>query len=347
MLLQEIWGVIMANVINTNVGSINAQKNLSRANNALSTTMQRLSSGLRINSAKDDAAGLAITERQTTQIRGMNQAMRNANDGISLAQTAESALVEVTTNLQRMRELAVQSSNGVYAASDRVSMQKEVQALQEEIGRTMQIANFNGVGLFFNTSDNNFVTTMGFHVGANGNVSANMSTDVNRINFNNLHEFSVAANGTRGSVNGVVLGAAGSASLFSAMVSAKIFGFDAATSGVFGGVVTASGVVDNGSVLSITTLTGAQMAINWIDAGLNVVNDVRATFGALQNRFESTIRNLQDSVEATEASRSRIRDADFAAETANLTKTQILQQASISMLAQANQAPQNVLSLLQ
>jgi flagellin len=337
----------MAQVINTNVSSLTAQKNLSRTNNALSTTMQRLSSGLRINSAKDDAAGLAITERQTTQIRGMNQAMRNANDGISLAQTAESALVEVTSNLQRMRELAVQSANGVYATSDRISLQKEVSALQEEIGRTMQIANFNGVELFFQTADNEFATTMGFHVGANAGITANMTTDVNRVEFDNLHEFSVAANGTRGSVNGVVLGGGGSAALFSALLSAKIFGFDGATSGAFGGVITTTAATDNASVLSIVSQTGAQLAINWIDAGLNIVNDVRATFGALQNRFESTIRNMQDSVEATEASRSRIRDADFAAETASLTRTQILQQASISMLAQANSQPQSVLSLLQ
>jgi flagellin len=338
----------MANVINTNVMSINAQKNLSRSNSTLATTMQRLSSGLRINSAKDDAAGLAITERQGAQIRGMNQAMRNANDGISLAQTGEAALVEVTNNLQRMRELAVQSANGVYSKSDRVSMQKEVQALQEEIGRSLQIANFNGQGLFFNTSDNNFQTTVGFHIGANAGVSANMSTDANRINFSMLFKYSVAGNGTRGSVNGQLLGAAGSASLFSALTSAKIFGFDAATSGVFGGgISTSAGAVEAASVLSIATVSGAQFAINWIDAGLNIVNDVRSSFGALQNRFESTVRNLQDSVEATEASRSRIRDADFAQETANLTRAQILQQAGVAMLAQANQQPQSVLSLLQ
>jgi flagellin len=324
--------------------SLNAQKNLSRSNNALSVSMERLSSGLRINSAKDDAAGLAITERQTTQIRGMNQAMRNANDGISLGQTAESALVEVTTNLQRMRELAIQSANGVYNASDRISMQKEVEALQEEVGRTMQIANFNGMGLFYNdaTADNGFISVMGFHIGANS-FSANASTDPNRVYFNNV----IRSSAIDGSVNGVQVGGAASVSLFSAFASAKIFGFDPTTSGVYGGDLSASATITNVSVLSIVTITGAQYAINWIDHGLNMVNDTRATFGALQNRFESTIRNLQDSVEATEASRSRIRDADFAAETAAMTRAQILQQAGVSMLAQANSVPQNVLSLLQ
>jgi flagellin len=334
----------MAQVINTNLMSLNAQKNLSRSNNALSVSMERLSSGLRINSAKDDAAGLAITERQTTQIRGMNQAMRNANDGISLGQTAESALVEVTNNLQRMRELAIQSANGVYNESDRISMQKEVKALQEEVGRTMQIANFNGMGLFFNDTSgggNGFMSTMGFHIGANS-FSANASTDPNRVYFKNV----IATSAADGSVNGIKVG--GSAiSLFSAFVSAKIFGFAAGSSGVYGGTLSAGASVANSDVLSLLTVSGAQYAINWIDHGLNMVNDTRATFGALQNRFESTIRNLQDSVEATEASRSRIRDADFAAETAAMTRAQILQQAGVSMLAQANSVPQNVLSLLQ
>jgi flagellin len=300
--------------------------------------MQRLSSGLRINSAKDDAAGLAITERQTTQIRGMNQAMRNANDGISLAQTAESALVEVTSNLQRMRELAVQASNAVYNDSDRVSLQKEVTALQEEIGRTMKLANFNGISLF-DGSAASFQTTMGFHIGANS-VSANLSTDANRISFDNTFDTRIAA----GSVNGEGVGAS-AANLFAAMQSAKIF--DVTSGQIGGGTVSAGATVAAGDVLSLASITGAQYAMNWIDHGLNIVNDTRASFGALQNRFESTIRNLQDSVEATEASRSRIRDADFAAETASLTRTQILQQASISMLAQANSAPQSVLSLLQ
>jgi flagellin len=340
----------MSSVIYSNLLSLNSQKNLSRSNSMLATSMQRLSSGLRINSAKDDAAGLAITQRQEAQVKGMDQAMRNANDGISLSQTAESALNETTSNLQRIRELAVQSANGVYNASDRISLQKEVSALQEEIGRSLQVANFNGISLFdknHNNSGTQFISTLGFHVGANEAISVNTSTDANRIQFKLTFEFSVAANGIRGSVNGVQLGGATvSATLFSAMVSAKIFGYDFATSGVFGGVITASGVVTNGSVMSIVTVTGAQMAINWVDAALNVVNDVRASFGALSNRFDSVVRNLQDNAESTTASQSRIRDADFASETANLTRAQILQQAGVAMLAQANQQPQNVLSLL-
>ena len=301
----------MSQIINTNVMSLNAQKNLSRSS-------------------------------------GMNQAIRNANDGISLGQTAEAALVEVTNNMHRMRELAIQSANGVYSKSDRVSMQKEVLALQEEVGRTLQIANFNNRALFFQSGDS-FITSMGFHIGANQGVSVNASTDPNRINFSLLFKFSVAGNGVRGSVNGLgSLGGIGSASLFSALLSARIFGYDAGGSGVFGGgISTSAGAVEAGSVLSIATISGAQSAINWIDAGINIVNDVRSSFGALQNRFESTVRNLQDSVEATEASRSRIRDADFAMETAALTRAQILQQAGVAMLAQANQVPQGVLQLLQ
>lgn len=334
----------MSQIINTNVMSLNAQKNLSRSNGMLATAMQRLSSGLRINSAKDDAAGLAITERQAAQIRGMNQAIRNANDGISLGQTAEGALNEVTNNLHRMRELAIQSANGVYSKSDRLSMQKEVFALQEEVGRTLQIANFNNRALFFQSGDS-FLTSMGFHIGANAGSGPNMSTDPNRIEFSLLFRIS-AANGARGSVNGFQLGEGGSVSLFSALQSARIFGYDVGGTGIFGGAQN-TGAHAALSVLTVATITGAQYAINWIDGALNIVNDVRASFGALQNRFESTVRNLQDSVEATEASRSRIRDADFALETAALTRAQILQQAGVAMLAQANQVPQGVLQLLQ
>jgi flagellin len=334
----------MANSIYTNLASLSAQKNLTRAQNMMATTMQRLSSGLRINSAKDDAAGLAITERQSAQIRGMNQAIRNANDGISLAQTGESALNEVASNLQRMRELAVQSANGVYTSSDRISMQKEVAALQKEIGRSLQVANFNGVSLFFSGGDQ-FISSIGFHVGANEGATVNTSTDANRIVFSMKFDTSVAANGVRGSVNGFQVGKNGSQTLFTAMISSHIFSFSK-TKGVEGGTVSAKAQVAAGSVLSVVTVTGAQYAINWVDSAINVVNDVRASFGALQNRFESTVRNLQDNVESTTAAQSRIRDADFATETANLTKFQILQQAGTAMLAQANSQPQNVLSLL-
>jgi len=335
----------MAQSINTNLSALIAQKHLTRSSSQLSTAMERLSSGLRINSAKDDSAGLAITERQGAQIRGMDQAMRNANDGISLAQTAESALNEVAGNLQRMRELAVQSANGVYTVSDRISMQKEVQALQEEVGRSLKVANFNGISLFTESGDQ-FISTMAFQIGANVGSAPAMTTDSNRIEFQLYFDTSVAANGVRGSVNGSVKGGT-NVTLFEAMVSSKIFGNDSTTSGVFGGVISANAAVTAADELSIVTQTGAEYAVNWIDSALNIVNDVRASFGALSNRFDSTVRNLQDNIESTTASRSRIRDADFAMETASLTRAQILQQAGVAMLAQANQQPQNVMRLLQ
>jgi flagellin len=351
----------MPNVINTNLAALNAQKNLARAQDSMATTMQRLSSGLRINSAKDDAAGLAITERQSAQIRGMNQAIRNANDGISLAQTGESALNEVASNLQRMRELAVQSANGVYSQSDRISMQKEVQALQKEIARSLQITNFNGRLMFFSGQGTDFASSMAFQVGANEATYSNgtWSANPNRIDFRMQFNTLATADGLgywgksdtirHGSVNGVnSFETTQAITLFDVMTSCRIFSYNLTTHAVSGGTLDANaGMVKNSDVLSIATMTGAQFAINWVDTALDVVNNVRASFGALQNRFESTVRNLQDNIESTTAAQSRIRDADFAAETANLTKYQIIQQAGTAMLAQANQQPQQVLRLLQ
>jgi flagellin len=281
----------MASVINTNVMSLTAQKNLSRAQSTIGVSMQRLSTGLRINSAKDDAAGLAISESMTSQVRGMNMGMRNANDGISLAQTAESNLQEVTNALQRIREVAVQSSNGTYTTSDRAAYQKEVSQLQSEIGRILDTANFNGKSLF-NSAGDGYASQLSFQVGAD-NVANNRIT-----------------------VTGIAMRSA-------------------------------SAITDVVSGLSVSSLSGAQSAINRIDAALQYVNETRATFGAIQSRFDSVIANTQNVVEATEASRSRIRDADFAQETASMTKSQIMMQASMAMLAQANAAPQSVLQLLQ
>ncbi len=264
-------------VINTNVASLNAQRNLSESSGSLATSLQRLSSGLRINSAKDDAAGLAISERMTSQIRGLNQAARNANDGISLAQTAEGAMAEVTNNLQRIREIAVQSANATNSASDRAALDAEVQTLIAEIGRVAADTTFNGVQLL------NTAATLSFQVGANSGDTVDLSTvDV---------------------------------------------------SGVISGDVT--------SAANATTMLGA------VDTALTTVNGARADLGGAQNRFESIVRSLQTTAENLSASRSRIQDADFAAETANLTRAQILQQAGTAMLAQANAAPQNVLALLQ
>lgn len=266
----------MAQIINTNILSLNAQRNLTTSQGALQTSLQRLSSGLRINSAKDDAAGLAISERFTTQIRGLNQAVRNANDGISLAQTAEGALSEVTNNLQRIRELAVQAANATNSAEDRLALDAEVQTLIEEIGRVADSATFNGVPLLNATAD------LTFQVGANVGDTVTVST------------------------------------------------------------VDVSGVISG----DVEDVAGANSLITAVDTALGTVNSTRADFGAIQNRFESIVRSLQTAAENLSASRSRIMDADFAAETAALTRAQILQQAGVAMLAQANAAPQSVLNLL-
>ena len=280
----------MPQVINTNVMSLTAQRNLNGTQKTLQTSLQRLSSGLRINSAKDDAAGLAISTRFSAQISGLNQAVRNANDGISMAQTAEGALQEITTNLQRMRELAVQSANGTYTSGDRGSLNKEVSALKQEITRITQAVEFNGVKVLGASAE----ITM--------QVGAKAVSGVDTITMNTTNVAS--ANGTTG--------------IGSAL----------------------------GTSLSIGTADAARSAITMVDTMLDRVSSTRADFGTIQNRFESVVRNLQNVSENLSASRSRIMDADFASETAALTRNQILQQAGIAMLSQANASPQSVLSLL-
>tara|TARA_R110002110_G_scaffold405241_1_gene624195 strand:+ start:28018 stop:29172 length:1155 start_codon:yes stop_codon:yes gene_type:complete len=384
----------MAQVINTNIASLNAQRNLNSSQSDLNTSLQRLSSGLRINSAKDDAAGLAISERFTTQIRGLNQAARNANDGISLAQTAEGALGEVTNNLQRIRELAVQSSNATNSASDRNALQTEVAQLLQEIDRVADQTQFNGVKLL----DGSFTGAL-FQVGANAGetITVTATTDANTaalgsVSQNTSAGLSVAASGITGfataiaaggvTVNGTDIGAiagAGSAAERAGQLVNAInnvsqttgvgASYDAATGQLSlnsEAAITIAGSANdateagfaNGSFATLTTATGidtltvgnfagAQTAISLIDSALSTVNSARATLGAIQNRFESVVTNVQTSAENLSASRSRIMDADFAAETANLTRAQILQQAGTAMLAQANTVPQNVLSLLQ
>jgi flagellin len=275
-------------VINTNVLALNAQRNASASQGALATSIQRLSSGLRVNSAKDDAAGLAIANRMDAQVRGMNVAIRNANDGISLAQTGEGALGKVTDMLQRMRELAVQSANATNSSSDRSSLNSEYSQLASEITRTLGATAFNGTSLL------NTAATLSFQIGA----GTSSVTDQIAINLSDMTS-------TSGSL---------------------------ATA-----VSTATG---------ISTATAATTAMTAIDNALDQVNSARATFGAMQNRFESVISNLKVSAENQTAAKSRIMDADFAQETANLTRAQILQQAGTAMLAQANAAPQGVLSLL-
>jgi len=280
----------MAQVINTNLASLNAQRNLSGTQGQLSTAIQRLSSGLRVNSAKDDAAGLAIANRMDAQARGMNVAIRNANDGISLSQVAEGALGKVSDMLQRMRELAVQSANATNTAADRLSLNAEYRQLGDEIDRTLQSTRFNGQAILAGDAGG-----LSFQIGANS-----ATTDRLSITTSNM-----AANPSIAAV-----------SVSTSMIS-----------GTTGGTATA--------------------AISTIDAALDTVNAERATYGAVQNRFEAVIANLQIASENQTAARSRIVDADFAKETAALTRAQILQQAGTAMLAQANQVPQQVLQLLQ
>ena len=281
----------MPSIINTNIGSLNAQRNLSASQNLLSTSMQRLSSGLRVNSAKDDAAGLAIAERMNAQVRGMNVAIRNANDGISLAQTAEGALGKLTENLQRMRELAVQSANDTNGTSDRGALDNEYKQLATENARIIAVTKFNGQTLL----DGSGGTAGAFTFQVDANTSANDSVTITTQNM-----------------------------------------------------ATQMGTNTQGSTATLgTTSATAHTAMTDIDAALDAVNSLRSTFGAFQNRFEAIISNLQVAAENQTAARSRIMDADYAAETANLSRAQILQQAGTAMVAQANQMPQSVLKLLQ
>jgi flagellin len=266
----------MPQTINTNVSSLNAQRNLNTSQSSLATSMQRLSSGLRINSAKDDAAGLAIADRMNTQIRGITVAIRNANDGISLAQTAEGALATVTDVLQRMRELAIQAQNGSNGTGDRANLDTEFQQLRAEIDRIATQTKFNGTAIVGAGA-----ATQTFQVGANNGDTMTITTSA---------------------------------------VSAPA-----------------------GDVTSQTTASAAVVAI---DTALDTITTSRATYGAAMSRFEFAISNLQITGENQSAARGRIMDADFAAETANLSRAQILQQAGTAMVAQANQLPQNVLALL-
>jgi len=280
----------MAQTINTNVASLNAQRNLNASQSSLATSMQRLSSGLRINSAKDDAAGLAIAERMNAQVRGMNVAIRNANDGISLAQTAEGALSKVGDSLQRMRELAVQARNATNSSSDKDSLNKEFHELQSEITRVLGGTSFNGKKILGSDA-----TTLTFQIGANTTTDDTVT----------ITSEDMTANSDITAVTGTT-----------AVIDATATSGDIAT------------VIDN------------------IDTAIDTINDQRATYGASQGRFDAIISNLQQSVEAQSAARSRIMDADFATETANMSRAQILQQAGTAMVAQANSLPQNVLSLL-
>ena len=461
----------MAQVINTNIPSMTAQRNLSSSQSDLATSLQRLSSGLRINSAKDDAAGLAISERFTSQIRGLVQAARNANDGISLAQTAEGALKEVSNNLQRIRELAVQSANGTNSASDRAAIQTEVAQLIAEVDRVSSQTTFNDVKLLDGTFSN-----AAFQVGANAgetisvasitsartaDLGASISATVNptgpvtsALNNGDLlingvdvgsvdgsaKDIAAAINGLSGTsvtaqasattltgaitfvdaqVGTIVINGVATDTITTATdgattltdIAGKINAISAATgvtatedgtnitltaadgrnivhsftgdldgsdTGLGAGTTTratvtltgtsSAGITISGnnvgnaglsagttaatltgtavSNIDVSSVAGANAAITSIDAAMSTVNSTRATLGAVQNRFESVVSSLQERSENLSAARSRIQDADFAAETASLTRGQILQQAGVAMLAQANALPNNVLALL-
>ncbi len=304
----------MPQTINTNLVSLNAQRNLSTSQSSLATSMQRLSSGLRVNTAKDDAAGLAIAERMHAQVRGMNVAMRNANDGISLAQVGEGALGKVSDIFQRMRELAVQSANGTNSPADRVSLNQEYVQLAQEATRTLGGTQFNGQNILATTNVSEF------------QIGSNNTTNLDRITVTSFDWTSTSNAGITDVLGSVVLSGTDTGSYNSAS-STYTAGTDAPTN-------------------LITDTATAQAAIANIDNALNSINSQRATFGAIQNRFENVVANLMVASENQSAARSRIMDADYAAETANMSRAQILQQAGNAMVAQANQLPQQVLSLL-
>ncbi len=405
----------MALTINTNIASLNAQRNLGTSQTTLNRSMQRLSSGLRINSAKDDAAGLAISDRMTAQIRGLNQAARNANDGISLSQTAEGALQESTNILQRIRELAIQSANDTNSVSDRESLNDEVTQLVAELDRISETTSFNGKSLLDGT-----MTNATFQVGANAGVNqtisfaidsarasdlgtetgyvAEGSTQAEVLNVQSSHvngsmTFTAdnAYAGTEGdaismiftdselaptiSVTGTVITITGDfndsasaqptdqdiANLISADataaslidVSGDLSGSSvvaAVSASLTGGVDFIAANEASGTTtmdrISVLSRSEASVTIESVDLALTDVDTIRGGLGAIQNRFESTIANLNNVAENLSAARSRILDADIAQETSNLTKQNILQQAGVSILAQANQMPQLALSLL-
>ena len=399
----------MAATINTNVVSLNAQRNLSTSASSLATSMQRLSSGLRVNSAKDDAAGLAIAERMNTQVRGQTVAARNANDGISLAQTAEGALGKVGDMLQRMRELAVQAGNATNSKADRAALQAEVAQLRDEVDRVAKQTSFNGTKIL----DGSFSGAV-FQVGANsgdnitvGALTNTTATGLSKINYGTASLTGIAASGISSltaisdntlsiTVEGVTTPLGGiklassaqermgqvmeainrksSDTGITAFLSGdKVTGFtvefksskvdasaNAVTSITFSGlsaastgfaavtITAATGTAISGiDTLTVATQADAWVALKKIDSALDQVNAARADLGALQSRFESSVANVEIQIENLAAARGRIVDADFAKETANLSRTQILQQAGTAMVAQANQIPQGVLALLQ
>lgn len=290
----------MSLVLNTNIAALNASRNLATTQNQQATTFQRLSTGLRINSAKDDAAGLYLAQSQTKDIRGLNMATRNAGDGISMAQTAEGALDQITANLQRINELAIQSANGTYNSAARGGLQKEVDQLTMEISRIIETTEFNGMKLL-NSDATDLILQIGF-----------TNESASRINA--------------GIMSGGLAKMTGPGSTGINSIIAKGFG--------------------SGGAISITTQASAQAAITLTRDSIDKISEMRATFGAVMNRFEAVISGNNIYQENLTAARSRIQDADFAVETSNLAKQQVLQQAGVASLSQANQASQVILGLL-
>lgn len=391
----------MSMSINTNVVSINAQRNMSLSSSSLATSMQRLSSGLRVNSAKDDAAGLAISERMSTQVRGLDVAARNANDGISLAQTAEGALGKVGDMLQRMRELAVQSSNATNSKTDREALQSELSQLRDEVDRVAKTTSFNGAKLL-EGSFSGGVFQVGANAGDNITVGALTNTKVDQLgssSYAKTAEIDVsgikASNMTAAATNISITGAGQSTATTAKIEKLDVTATDAeavgaviqainsksadtgvtaflsedgtkmqlrATSDADGGLSGIAVASVPGTTVTFTNVTGstgkgikdvdietqagAWEAIQRIDSAIDQVNKGRAQLGAIQTRFEKSVENIGIQSENITAARGRIVDADFANETANLSRTQILQQAGTAMIAQANQLPQSVLSLL-
>ena len=406
----------MASTINTNIASLTAQRNLGMSANSLQTSMQRLSSGLRVNSAKDDAAGLAISERMNTQIKGLTVGARNSNDGISLAQTAEGSLGKVGDMLQRMRELAVQSGNSTNSKADRAALQAEVKQLTDEIDRVAKQTSFNGQKIL----DGSFSGAV-FQVGANSgdNITVGALTDTTAkgladvvfaydktsdIDASSVTDLAAITDGSALQITdgvttwdlGTIKEAKSGTERMGQMVeainrksadtgvtaflskqdngsytidlmsskldsngdaatltltgfTAENFGYDVADVGDAGVILSATDTTTDSlgiDTLSVDTQANAWVALKKIDSAIDQVNSARADLGALQSRFENSVGNIETQVENLSASRGRIVDADFAKETANLSRTQILQQAGTAMVAQANQLPQGVLSLL-
>ena len=389
----------MALTVNTNVASLNTQRNLGVSSRALDTSLQRLSTGFRINSAKDDAAGLQISNRLSAQVSGLNVATRNANDGISLAQTAEGALQQSTNILQRMRDLSLQSANGSNGASERKALNQEVTQLKNELDRISNTTSFGGKKLL----DGSFGTAA-FQVGAAASETISVSLQdagsttlkgdfytqsgtafTGTATASGTVSVAIVTTGTAGGTTTVKFDVASGATAASVQEQAVkavndsntgVFAYGSSATNVVsqyndatppannltsitftgtptgltaGGTVTGATVATSSDVnsLDITTAEGAQKAVLVIDQSLSTIDSQRAALGAVQNRFDNTISNLQNISENASAARSRIRDTDFARETSELTKNQILQQAGTAILAQANQLPQAVLSLLQ